>query len=140
VFYSTSILVIGLYLLLMSLGGYVIRLYGGTWGRIVQLVFFAGAGVVLASLVASSALRRRLQVFLAKHFYRNKYDYRVEWLRFIDTLSSPEEGIEVRANAVRSIAQIIGSPAGLLYLRAESGEYQPVSAWPAGGDPRAASR
>ena len=135
VFYSTSILVIGLYLLLMALGGYLIRLYGGTWGRVAQLVFFAGAGIVLASLVASSALRRRLQVFLAKHFYRNKYDYRVEWLRFIDTLSSPEEGIEVRANAVRSIAQIIGSPGGLLYLRAESGEYQPVSAWPAGGDP-----
>ncbi len=91
--------------------------------------------MAVASLVASSALRRRLQVFLAKHFYRNKYDYRVEWLRFIDTLSSPEEGVEVRANAVRSIAQIIGSPGGLLYLRAESGEYQPAAVWPAGGDP-----
>jgi len=134
VFYSTSILAIGFYLLLMALGGYVIRLYGGTWGRVAQLVFIAGAGVVLASLVASNSLRRRLQVFLAKHFYRNKYDYRVEWLRFIDTLSAPEEGVEVRANAVRAIAQIIGSPAGLLFLKAENGDYQPVAAWPASGD------
>ena len=136
VFYSTSILAIGLYLLLMAVGGYFIRLYGGTWGRVAQLVFFAGAAVVLVSLVASSALRRRLRVFISKHFYRNKYDYRVEWLRFIDTLSAPVEGIEVRANAVRSIAQIIGSPGGILYLRDDAAkQYQPAAAWPDGGDP-----
>ncbi len=134
VFYSTTILAIGVYLLLMATGGYFIRLYGGTWGRAAQLVFFAGAAVVLVSLVASSSLRRRLRVFIAKHFYRNKYDYRVEWLRFIDTLSTPEEGIEVRANAVRAIAQIVGSPAGLLYLQADgSGDYLPVAAWPQAG-------
>ena len=136
VFYSTSILAIGLYLLLMAGGGYFIRLYGGTWGRAAQLVFFAGAAVVLVSLVASSALRRRLRVFISKHFYRNKYDYRVEWLRFIDTLSAPVEGIEVRANAVRSIAQIIGSPGGILYLRDDAAkQYQPAAAWPNGDDP-----
>jgi putative PEP-CTERM system histidine kinase len=136
VFYTTSILAIGLYLLLMASGGYFIRLYGGTWGRIAQLVFFAGAAAVLVSLVASSALRRRLRVFISKHFYRNKYDYRIEWLRFIDTLSAPVEGIEVRANAVRAIAQIIGSPGGILYLRDDSGgHYQPAAVWPSGSDP-----
>ena len=136
VFYTTSILAVGLYLLLMASGGYFIRLYGGTWGRIAQLVFFAGAAAVLVSLVASSALRRRLRVFISKHFYRNKYDYRIEWLRFIDTLSAPVEGIEVRANAVRAIAQIIGSPGGILYLRDDSGgHYQPAAVWPSGRDP-----
>ncbi len=135
VFYTTSILSIGLYLLLMASGGYFIRLYGGTWGRVAQLVFFAGAAAVLVSLVASSALRRRLRVFISKHFYRNKYDYRIEWLRFIDTLSAPVEGIEVRANAVRSIAQIIGSPGGILYLRDDAGgQYQPAAVWPQGGE------
>jgi putative PEP-CTERM system histidine kinase len=136
VFYTTSILAIGLYLLLMASGGYFIRLYGGTWGRVAQLVFFAGAAAVLVSLVASSALRRRLRVFISKHFYRNKYDYRIEWLRFIDTLSAPVEGIEVRANAVRAIAQIIGSPGGVLYLRDDAGgHYQPAAVWPGGDDP-----
>jgi putative PEP-CTERM system histidine kinase len=136
VFYTTSILAIGMYLLLMASGGYFIRLYGGTWGRLAQLVFFAGAVAVLVSLVASSALRRRLRVFISKHFYRNKYDYRIEWLRFIDTLSAPVEGIEVRANAVRSIAQIIGSPGGILFMRDDGGaQYQPAAVWPQGGEP-----
>lgn len=138
VFYSTSVLAIGIYLLVMAAGGYVIRLYGGTWGRVAQIVFFVGAGIVLATLLASSSLRRRLRVFLSKHFYRNKYDYRVEWLRFIDTLSSPDAEFDTHQNAVRSIAQIINSPAGVLYMPVESVEgYSPVAAWPQGGIARA---
>ena len=132
VFYTTSFLAIGGYLLLMALGGYVIRLYGGTWGRFAQLVFFAGAGILLLTLVASASVRRRLRVFLNKHFYRNKYDYRVEWLRFIQTLSAPGEGVATRENAVRAIAQIIGSPGGVLFLRNEErDQFKFAAAWPA---------
>jgi putative PEP-CTERM system histidine kinase len=132
VFYTTSFMAVGAYLLLMSFGGYLIRLYGGTWGRAVQLVFFAGAGVLLLALMASGSMRRRLRVFLSKHFYRNKYDYRVEWLRFIQTLSQPEEGVDTRDNAVRAMAQIVTSPGGVLYLRDDDGdEYKPAASWPA---------
>jgi putative PEP-CTERM system histidine kinase len=133
VFYTTSFMVIGGYLLLMAFGGYLIRLYGGTWGRAAQLVFFAGAGVMLFALVASGSVRRRLRVFLNKHFYRNKYDYRVEWLRFIGTLSAPEEGVDTRDTAVRAMAQIIGSPGGVLFLRNDERDaYKVVASWPPG--------
>jgi putative PEP-CTERM system histidine kinase len=131
VFYSTSIVAIGAYLLLMASGGYLIALYGGTWGRAAQLIFFAGAAIVLLALLASTDVRRRLRVFLNKHFYRNKYDYRVEWLRFIGTLSSSEPGVDPGENAVRAIAQIIASPGGLLYLRQEQdGRFVAATAWP----------
>lgn len=122
VFYSTTFLAVGAYLLVMALGGYVIRLYGGTWGRIAQLVFFAGAGAVLVSLVASSSLRRHLQVWLTKHFYRNKYDYRLEWLRFIGTLSARDPGVGTRENAVRSVAQIVNSVGGVLFMAREGSD------------------
>ena len=94
VFYTTTLLAVGLYLLAISLVGYVLRTEGGNWGAMLQLVFIAGAGVVLLVLVTSGGLRRRLRVFLAKHFYRNRYDYRVEWLRFIEMLSTPGEGLD----------------------------------------------
>jgi putative PEP-CTERM system histidine kinase len=90
VFYTTSVLVIGSYLTVMALGGFYVREIGGAWGNVGQIVFFAGAVVVLASLVTSAALRRHARVFISKHFYRNKYDYRIEWLRFIGTLSSTD--------------------------------------------------
>ena len=72
-------------------------------------------------------------MFLSKHFYRNKYDYRIEWLRFIQTLSVPEEGVDTRDNAVRAMAQIINSPGGVLFLRNdETGEFKVAATWPPG--------
>ena len=131
VFYTTTFLAVGTYLIIMALGGYVIRIYGGTWGRTAQLVFFAGAAIVLVSLLASGSLRRRLRVFLSKHFYRNKYDYRLEWLRFIETLSTPEPGVGVRDNCVRAMAQIVASRGGTLFMTQSTGDgLMPVGSWP----------
>ena len=96
VFYSASFMVVGVYLLLMAAGGYWVRLHGGAWGRVAQLVFVSGAAVVLFTVICSGSLRRRLRVFLNQHFYRNKYDYRLEWLRFVQTLSTPLEGVDAR--------------------------------------------
>lgn len=130
VFYSTSVLVIGAYLTVMAIGGFYVREIGGAWGNVGQIVFFAGAVVVLASLVTSTALRRHARVFISKHFYRNKYDYRVEWLRFISTLSTPDEE-DVGRTAVRAMAQIFASPGGMLFLRDETGrKFLPYAAWP----------
>jgi putative PEP-CTERM system histidine kinase len=53
IFYSTTLMATGLYLLLMSFGGYLIVRFGGTWGGLVQIVFFAGAVVVLMTLLFS---------------------------------------------------------------------------------------
>jgi len=141
VFHTTTFLAVGAYLLLMAAGGYVIRLYGGTWGGIARIVFFAGAGIVLVTLLASGSVRRRLRVFLSKNFYRNKYDYRVEWLRFIDTLARHGEDADPRENAVRATAQIVGSPGGVLYMAVEDVPgWTPVAGWPAGEFPRARYR
>lgn len=134
VFYTTTFLAVGAYLLLMAGGGYIILLYGGTWSRIAQIVFFAGAGIVLVTLLASGSVRRRLKVFLSKNFYRNKYDYRVEWLRFIDTLASHGAEIDPYANAVRAVAQIVGSPGGVLFLPVDDVPgLSPVAGWPGDG-------
>jgi putative PEP-CTERM system histidine kinase len=132
IFYTTSFMGLGVYLLLMALGGFYVREFGGEWGRIGQILFFAGAIVVLVFIVASAPLRRQAQVFISKHFYRNKYDYRVEWLRFIRTLSGDSSAdSDMRRNSVRAIAQIFSSPCGILYSFDEAGErFVPTAAWP----------
>src|SRR5690606_7569739 len=65
----------------------------------------------------------------SKHFYRNKYDHRAEWLRFIATLSSGEG--DVHRTSLCAIAQILASPAGVLFeLDEASGRFAPATAWP----------
>jgi len=133
VFYATSIAAVGAYLLLMAFGGYIVQSVGGSWGVLAQIVFFAAALGVLAILVASATLRRRLRVFLVKHFYRHKYDYREEWLRFIETLSGSALGETPQVAAVRAIAQIVGSPRAALLMCADGpGQWRMEAAWPGG--------
>jgi putative PEP-CTERM system histidine kinase len=130
VFYTTTFMVVGAYLTVMALGGFYVRERGGEWGAVGQIVFMAGAIVALVGVLASETLRRYARVFLSKHFYRNKYDYRIEWLRFIGTLSSTDE-VDVRRTAVHAIAQIFTSPGGFLFLRdEEERKYRVAAAWP----------
>lgn len=130
VFYSSMFVAVGSYLLLMALGGYYLRAIGGNWGAVAQLFFFVGAGIVLATVVLSESMRRRFMVFISKHFYRNKYDYRIEWLRFIQTLSSKSDA-DIRSTSLRAIAQILASPGGALFTAEESGQgFRLSSVWP----------
>jgi putative PEP-CTERM system histidine kinase len=122
VFYSSAFLAAGTYFFLMAIGGYYVRAMGGTWGGIAQIVFFTGACMVLAGILFSSAARRRLMVFISKHFFRNKYDYRIEWLRFIQTLSSGGD-TDIRRTSLQAIAQIFSSPGGLLFTLGENGRF-----------------
>lgn len=128
-FYTTAFVAIGAYILITAGLGYLIRRVGGEWGEVMRLAFLAGAIAVLVTLVASEDVRRQLRVFLSKHFYRAKYDYRAEWLRFIGTLSAASPG-EVSAAAVRSVAQILDCPGGVLYRQFDgSGNFVPVGSW-----------
>lgn len=129
VFHTTALLGTGLYLLAMGVGGYYIRVHGGSWGGIAQATFLFGSALILLILLFSGQLRARLRVLINKHFFHYKYDYRDEWLRFIRTLSSGEEDNRVQERAIRSIAEILESHGGIMWLRNESGRFEPVAGW-----------
>lgn len=129
-FYTGAIIGVGAYALLMALGGYLALKLGGRWGIALQTTFLAVAAVLLLALVFSSSIRRSARVFFSKHFYRNKYDYRVEWLRFVKTLSvAAPEGFG--PTVVRAVAQIFSSPGGALYVSSSNDRHLiPHAAWP----------
>ena len=129
VFHTTSLLGAALYLFAMAAGGYYVRDYGGTWGVVAQTIFLFGAGLLLLILLFSTPLRARLRVLINKHFFRYKYDYREEWLRFIRTLSSNDSGLQFHQRAIRALAQIIESPGGALFMRRDSSHFESVAQW-----------
>ena len=127
VFYTTTLVAVGIYLLLMGLGGWLLISYGGTWGPIAQIVFAAGALLVLAILLFSRAVRARVKVFLTKHFFRNKYDYREEWLRLVSTLSEFEDRSS-RKIVIKAMAQVVDSRSGVLWVLADDARQYRVAA------------
>jgi len=128
-FHTTALLAGGLYLLAMGMGGYYIKVYGGTWGGMMQVVFLFGAALLLFALLFSGSMRASVRVFLAKHFYHYRFDYREEWLRITNLLSSQQEPRVLRDNALRAIADIVESPAGQLWLSQETNHYSMVDNW-----------
>jgi putative PEP-CTERM system histidine kinase len=95
-----------------------------------EIAFLSAAAVLFGVLCAAPSVRRRVGVFVATHFYRNKYDYRLEWLRFIQTLSSGAASA-APSTSILAVAQMFGSPAGALYAREEStGRFERRAVWP----------
>ncbi len=129
VFYTTSLFGAGLYMLLMAVAGYYVKLYGGEWGTILQITFIFAAGIGLLAILLSGSLRARLKVFLNKHFFNYRYDYREEWLRLIHVLSGEGEEKPLQERAIAAIAGIVESPGGLLWLREGKGAYSNVACW-----------
>lgn len=129
VFHTSALLGSGIYLLAMAAGGYYVRDYGGTWGVVAQTIFLFGAGLLLLILLFSGPLRSRLRVFINKHFFHYKYDYREEWLRFIRTLSSSDQDTPLPERVVRAIAQMIDCPGGVLWVRRDNGSFEPEARW-----------
>ncbi|MFO7639852.1 MAG: PEP-CTERM system histidine kinase PrsK [Candidatus Competibacteraceae bacterium] len=129
VLHSAAIFGAGVYLLAMAGMGYYIRAYGGNWGTALQLAFLAGSGVLLAVLLFSGQLRARALVLLNKHFFSLKYDYREEWLKFTQTLSTGEPNEPLRQRAIRAAAEIVQSTGGLLWTRRERGDFMLEASW-----------
>lgn len=120
-FHSAALVGSGLYLILMAAAGYYIRFAGGEWGVILQTVFLFGAALVLLLAVFSSSVRAKLRVLLAKHFFRYRYDYREEWLRFTSMLTEGEPEAQVYDRSLQAMARLVDSPAAALWMKQETG-------------------
>lgn len=126
---TTVILGGGLYLLVVAGAGYYLREFGGNWGEISQILLFSLAAVLLATVLFSGQLRAQVRVFLGKHFYRNKYDYRREWLRLTEKLSDKAQGDTRFKVVIEALAHTVDAKAGLLWLFNERAKCVNVAAW-----------
>ncbi len=130
VFHTTTLLLTGIYLLFISAIGYYVREFGGSWGTALQSGIVFLALVFLAALLFSSAARARVRVFVGKHFFSYRYDYRAEWLRFTAMLSGNSSPREMGGLVVRGMANMLQSPGGALWTASPgSGEFVQAAHW-----------
>ncbi len=128
IFYTTGVIAAGAYLFAVALGGYYLRVAGGSWGGFAQTVFLFGAALLLAMLLASGQARAWLRVFVAKHLAAYKHDYRAQWLRLVRTMAVSSEERPLADRAIGALAQLVNADAGGLWVRRDD-VYAPV-----GGD------
>ncbi len=134
VFYSTTIVAASIYLIAVGIIGQLVRQLDQHWSEAAQVILFFGSGLLFFLLILSDEYRGRIRVFIAKHFFERKYDYREEWLRLITTLTETESRLPLQKRAIKSLAEILGAPSGTLWLfRDDGNETYPASSWNVSG-------
>ena len=127
VYQSMVLFVVGAYLIGLGLVGEGMKHFGDAFQYVLAfvLVFLTGLGLLVTML--SEQVKRRINVYIQKNFYRNKYEYRIQWLQFTDRLSSSQTREWLLHSIVRGFCDTFGMCNGMLFLlKQEHGTYHQV--------------
>jgi putative PEP-CTERM system histidine kinase len=138
VYRSLVVVALGGYLLVIGALGSLLNYLGIPeellWGSVLIFVSALAVGAVLLS----ENVRWRLKRFVARHFYRTKYDYREQWLRFTQRLGSLVSLEQLGPVLVSGVTEAAGAARGALYLiDARDGRYHLAGAVELRGIPEA---
>ncbi|MGH6969921.1 MAG: XrtA/PEP-CTERM system histidine kinase PrsK, partial [Stellaceae bacterium] len=125
IFHAFTLVVSGVFLLVVASLGAVLQ--GGAWGPATQIVALFGSTLVLALALSSGGIKARINYLVSRNFFSLHYDYRLEWMNFIDILSAPGDGAELRQRVVHAVANIVDSPRGALWLIDEGVGFRPAA-------------
>lgn len=128
VFHGVTLVTSGIFLLAIAAMGTFVRRYGGDWTIGLQIALLFGSGIVLAVVLSSATAKSYLRNIVLKNFFPYRYDYRIEWMKFTETLSSGADGVDLVQRVIVSIADIVDSPGGVLFLRRDD-LYVPAARW-----------
>lgn len=129
-FQSVSLLLIGGYLVLMMAAAQWLSFAGSDSATLLQLFFVASLALIALAVTMSARLRGWLRVTVIKHLFQHRYDYRAEWLRFTRTIGQAgADSPPLGERAIRALADIAESPAGLLLVPGEGGYLELAARW-----------
>jgi putative PEP-CTERM system histidine kinase len=128
-FHSTALICAGVLLQGTAAAAYYVRNYGGDNATVLSIIVGFTCIIALAVAITSGSVRSRLKLFINENFFHYKYDYRLEWDKFIRALSAREEG-DVSLRVLRTLAELLDSPGGALWvLRDRWKQFMPVAHW-----------
>ncbi|HUJ17248.1 MAG TPA: XrtA/PEP-CTERM system histidine kinase PrsK [Nitrospirota bacterium] len=124
---SITLLSVGAYFIALGLISGGLKHFEVSFARSITIFFaFAGA-IALTALFLSERLRRRVKVFINKHFYEQKHDYRRTWMALTGRLASCTTLSDMENAILEMFRETFGLRGVSLYLyNRRSGVYAPA--------------
>jgi len=119
-FKSVVLFAVGIYLVMIGLLGEGMQYFGTFFPRTVTISLAFLSGIALLILMLSERIRREVKVALHKNFYQHKHDYRTQWLRFTEQLSTSRSGDELLQRILSAYCGIFGIKGSALFLIEEN--------------------
>jgi putative PEP-CTERM system histidine kinase len=107
VYRSFTLALVGGYLLSLGLVAEVFRFLHWPLDLFSGTVLGLIGAVGLSALLLSGEVRRRVQGYIHTHFYKHKYDYRVEWMEFTRRLSAATLPPDVAKQTVTRLSEVM---------------------------------
>jgi len=123
VVHTTVLFAAGLYMILMSLAGFYIKSFGGNWSGILQTFFIFLAVLLLLLVFATGTIRAYIKTYFNTHFFQHNYDYREEWIKLSREIASLQSLDDLTQFVIKTLADLVGSAGGGLWIRGEKGEF-----------------
>ena len=123
IFHTTVLLGAGSYLLLMSMAGYYIKVYGGSWGAVAQISFIFLAILLLLVFFISGKIRALIKVYFSKHLFQHRYDYREEWIKLSKNLANLTSLDDLSNFIINTLSKLVDSSGGGIWVKNEQGDY-----------------
>lgn len=113
---SVTILLIGVYLLVVGVFARIVSYLGGDSSFALKALLVLALLVLLTLFLQSDRVRLRLRQFVSRHFQRPLHDYRTVWRRFTEGTASRVEQADYCRAVVKLVAEIFESLSVTLWV------------------------
>jgi putative PEP-CTERM system histidine kinase len=105
VYNSATVLAVGLYLLATGLAVYGMRYLKVPFGGFLASLIIFASMLALVVILFIERVRRKLQLFINRHFYRHKYEFRDKWMETVERMGSRRGVDEVRSTLADIVSE-----------------------------------
>lgn len=103
ILFTTSLTLVGSFLLLMALLGYLLNTFDISWLNASTIMFYVLAVFAIAALSFSEQARLTVVVWTSKHFFAHKYDYKKQWIKLDQLLAQGGNSYETSLKAMLTL-------------------------------------
>lgn len=121
IYNSLTVLIVGLYLIAVGIIAQGIRFFQVPFSYFFTTLFIFTSVLLLVVFLFTTSLRRKVQLFINKHFYKHKYEFRDKWMETIEKISSKRSVSDIGSTLKEMVSESTCAKPVYLWL------YEPAS-------------
>ena len=114
ILFSTSLTLVGSFLLLMALFGSALNFFDISWLNASKIMLYVIAVFTIIALSFSEKARLTVVVWTSKHFFAHKYDYKKQWMKLDLLLSNTENSYQT---SLKAMLKLFSCQSGAIWIK-----------------------